>query len=164
VKRFRRNVARASGRHIGSDGLAGRSRNGRWAAVASAVVLVLLAACTEGTSGLVGPTWRWTNLTENAPLAHSDVADPDRYTLTLADDGSFQVRADCNTVAGTYVTDGDEITLSLGPSTLVACPEDSQADQFVGLLHTVSTFGVEGDELALHLADRAGTMRFEAAG
>jgi len=144
--------------------MVGRSRPGRRAAVASVLALVLLAACAGGTSGLVGPTWQWTNLTENAPLAHSEVADPGLYTLTLAADGSFQLKADCNTVLGTYVTDGDEITLSLGPSTLVACPEGSQADQFVSLLHTVSTFGVEGDDLALHLADQAGTMTFEAAG
>src|SRR5215470_7393176 len=87
----------------------------RWRpAVASLFALILLAACTGGTSGLVGPTWQWTFLTEHAPMAHSDVGDPGRYTLTLADDGSFQVKADCNTVAGTYVTDGDEITLTPG--------------------------------------------------
>jgi heat shock protein HslJ len=124
---------------------------------------VFLAACGEGTSGLVGPMWQWTNLTENAPLAHSDVADPSLYTLTLAADGSFQATADCNIVVGTYVTDGDEITLSPGPSTLAACPEGSLADQFVSLLHTVSTFTVDGNELVLNFADRAGTMRFEAA-
>jgi heat shock protein HslJ len=132
------------------------------AALVSIVALTLLASCREGTSGLVGPTWRWTNLTENAPLAHSEVSDPELYTLTLADDGSFRVRADCNTVLGTYVTDGDEITLSLGPATLAACPEGSLGDQFVNLLHTVSTFGVEGNDLALHLENEAGTMTFEA--
>jgi heat shock protein HslJ len=140
------------------------SRHRRRAAVASALALLLLAACGgEGTSGLVGPTWRWTNLTENAPLAHSEIADPDLYTLTLADDGTFQAKADCNAVLGMYETDGDELTLSPGPSTLVACPEGSQADQFVSLLHTVSTFAVDGNELSLDLDDRAGTMRFEAA-
>jgi heat shock protein HslJ len=130
---------------------------------ASALALVALAGCADGTSGLAGPAWEWTNLTENAPLAHSEVSDPALYTLTLADDGTFKARADCNTVLGTYVTDGDEITLSLGPSTLVACPEGSLADQFVSLLHTVSTFTVDGNDLALHLADQAGKMTFEAA-
>lgn len=143
--------------------MARRSRHGRRAALAGGLVLVLLPACVGGTTGLVGPTWEWTNLTENAPLAHSEVGDPERYTLTLADDGTFQVRADCNAVAGTFVTDGDEITLSLGPSTLVACPEGSEGDRFVSLLHTVSTFSVDGDALLLDLADRAGTMTFEAA-
>jgi heat shock protein HslJ len=141
----------------------GALAHSRRAAVVGIVALMLMASCGEGTSGLVGPTWRWTNLTENAPLAHSEVSDPGLYTLTLADDGSFRVRADCNTALGTYVTDGDEITLSLGPATLAACPEGSLADPFVSLLDTVSTFGVEGNDLALHLANAAGTMTFEAA-
>jgi heat shock protein HslJ len=121
-------------------------------------------SCGGGTSGLVGPTWQWTHLTENAPLAHSEVSDPHLYTLTLGDDGSFHVRADCNTVAGTFVTDGDEITLTLGPSTLVACPEGSLADQYVDLLHTVDAFSVQGTDLRLELADAAGTMGFTAEG
>ena len=102
-------------------------------------------------------------MTEHAPQAHTDVDDPDRYTLTLSDDGSFQANADCNTVGGTYVTDGDEITLSPGPSTLAACPEGSLADRFVSLLPTVSTFSVDEDDLDLHLDEQAGTMTFEAA-
>jgi heat shock protein HslJ len=97
-------------------------------------------------------------------LAHTPVSDPSRYTLTLADDGSFRLAADCNSVAGTYVTDGDEITMSFGPSTLVACPEGSQGDQFMSLLHTVDTFSIDGGDLTLHLADAAGTMRFTADG
>jgi heat shock protein HslJ len=96
-------------------------------------------------------------------MAHSEIDDPERYTLSLADDGSFQAKADCNNVSGTYVTDGDEITLSPGPSTLVACPEGSLGDQFVSLLHTVSSFSVGGNDLDLRLADQAGTMAFEAA-
>jgi heat shock protein HslJ len=143
--------------------MAGRSRHGRWTRIAGSLALVLLAACAEGTSGLVGPMWRWTNLTERAPLAHSEIDDPDRYTLTLADDGSFQAKADCNNVSGSFVTDGDEITLTPGPSTLVACPEGSLGDQFVSLLQTVSTFAVDGNDLILDLDDRAGTMTFEAA-
>ena len=148
---------------IVADTMRVQSCRARWRPVAAASVLVLFAACAAGTSGLVGPTWQWTNLTENAPLAHSDVPDPALYTLTLADDGSFQAKADCNTVLGTFLTDGDEITLTLGPSTLVECPEGSLSDQFVSLLHTVSTFAVQGNDLALHLANEAGHMTFGAA-
>src|SRR5262245_60381384 len=126
--------------------MAGGTRRAR-ALVACALAVSLLGACGGGTSGLVGPTWEWTRLTETAPLAHVDVPDPARYTLTFADDGSFQAVADCNTVAGTYETDDDGITLTLGPSTLVACPDDSLGDRYVALLHTVTTFGVGGDEL-----------------
>ena len=137
--------------------MGGGSRVGR---VALAVLALSLGACNGGTTGLVGPTWGWTRLTETAPLAHLEVPDPASYTLTFAEDGSFQAVADCNTVAGTYETDGDEITLVPGPSTLVACPEGSLGDRFVSLLHTVSTFAVDGDELTLHLEDAAGEMGF----
>jgi heat shock protein HslJ len=129
---------------------------------ASASALVLLAACSGGNSGLAGPTWRWTTLTENAPLVRSDVSDPGLYTLTLHDDGSFQAVADCNTVIGTFETAGDEITLSMGPSTLVACPEGSRSDEYINLLRSVSSFNVEGDALSLYLANAAGRLAFTA--
>ena len=105
--------------------MGGGSRFGR--AALAVLALSLVGACDGGTAGLVGPTWEWTRLTEAAPLAHLEVPDPGRYTLTFADDGSFQAVADCNTVAGTYETDGDGITLEPGPSTLVACPDGRSA-------------------------------------
>ena len=131
--------------------------------IGCALVCWLVGACGEGTAGLIGRTWRWTALTEDAPLAHSEVSTPDLYTLTFSDDGSFRAQADCNTVAGTFVTDGHEITISPGPSTLVACPEGSLADRYVSLLHTVSTFSVDGDDLTLRFEDDAGKMMFAAA-
>src|SRR5262249_53167784 len=149
---------------IGSLGPEARSGRGGRLAILSALAFTALVSCGGGTTGLVGPTWQWTHLTENAPLAHTEGSDPHLYTLTLRDDGAFQARADCNTVSGTFVTDGDEITLSVGPSTLVACPEGSKADQFVDLLQTVDAFSVDGTDLALRLTDAAGTMGFTAEG
>ncbi|HJR96935.1 MAG TPA: META domain-containing protein [Actinomycetota bacterium] len=128
----------------------------------SASALVLLAACDGGTSGLAGPTWRWTTLTENAPLVRSDVADPSRYTLTLREDGSFQAVADCNTVNGTFETSDDEITLSMGASTLAACPEGSRSDEYINLLRSVSSYNVDGDHLSLYLSNAAGRLAFTA--
>jgi heat shock protein HslJ len=87
---------------------------------------------------------------------------PGSYTLTLRDDGSFQAVADCNTVNGTFETSGDEITLSLGASTLVACPEGSRSDEYIDLLGSVSSFNVDGDALRLYLSNAAGRMAFTA--
>ena len=143
--------------------MGGRSFLRRLILPASAAALGLLAACAGGTtSGLEGPTWRWTTLTENAPFARTDVADPGSYTLTLRDDGSFQAVADCNTVNGTFETSGDEITFSLGASTLVACPEGSRSDEYIDLLASVSSFNVDGDDLRLYLSNAAGRMAFTA--
>jgi heat shock protein HslJ len=43
--------------------------------------------------------------------------------------------------------------LQLGPSTLVSCPPDSQADQFLAGLGQVATFAVTGNNLELRLQD-----------
>lgn len=128
------------------------------------LVLALLAACGHGNRGLVGPTWQWTHATEFAPFAHTDVADPSLYTVTFAGDGSVHVKADCNIVRGTYVTSGQDITLTLGPSTRAACPEGSLGDRFVGLLHTASTFRVESNGLTIRLKNDGGRMTFSRAG
>jgi len=122
----------------------------------------LLSACGQGTRGLTGSTWRWTHATEFAPFAHTDVADPSLYTLSFARDGTLAIKADCNTMHGTYVTKGQDITLALGPSTLVACQGGSLGDRFVDLLHTASMFRVESHGLTLRLENDAGRMTFDA--
>ena len=45
-------------------------------------------------------TWQWAELTENDPAAQSLVPDPENYTLTFWDDGSFSFKADCNSGSG----------------------------------------------------------------
>ena len=74
----------------------------------------------------------------------------------------MQVQADCNQVGGTYTTSGNNLTLRLGPSTLVACPPDSQADQFLADLNQVSTYLVNNSNLELGLTP-GGRMLFGAA-
>ncbi len=47
----------------------------------------------------------------------------------------------CNRISGTYAVSGSSLTFKLGPSTLMACPEDvmKQADDFTkGLSETAS--------------------------
>lgn len=151
------------------DGVARTQAGARWLrtrafVLATVLALGALTGCAGGTTGLVGPTWRWTHATEFGPYGASDVSDPSRYTLALDGDGSVHVKADCNTVRGTYETDGDEITLSLGPSTRAACPDGSLGDRFVELLHTVARFSVDGDDLTLRLENVGGTMTLSAEG
>jgi heat shock protein HslJ len=130
------------------------------------VALVLaMAGCSSGSSSsdLVGPSWQWTHLSENQPKHQSVVPDPQNYTLTLADDGTFQAKADCNNVSGTYTTSGSTLTLKPGPSTLAACGPNSLDAQYVSLLHAVSSYSVDGSDLTLQLAADAGDMGFTKA-
>jgi heat shock protein HslJ len=130
------------------------------AIVALAIAAGATGCGSDADSGLVGATWEWTALSENAPKHQSVVPEPENYTITFSEDGNFQAKADCNQLAGTYTEDGDSLTIEPGPMTLVACPPESLSDQYVALLGTVSSFAVDGKELTLQLGQDAGEMQF----
>jgi heat shock protein HslJ len=110
---------------------------------------------------LVGPTWRWVR-SEYSDTA-VDVNEPDGYTITFLPDGALGIRADCNRIGGTYLAPGDaELTLRLGPSTLVACPPGSQADVFTRDLNNVRSYVFSAGNLVFNLSADAGNMIFEA--
>jgi heat shock protein HslJ len=79
------------------------------------------------------------------------VTDPTRYTIEFQTQSMLQIRADCNQVGGTYTASGSNVTLHLGPSTLVSCPPDSQADQFLADLVRVMTYAIDGSNLEFGL-------------
>ena len=122
-----------------------------------------LGACSSAASGLTGATWQWSHLSENNPKHQSVVPDPASYTITFDADGHFQARADCNQVSGSYTTNGSSITLTVGPTTLVACPPGSLGDQYVALLQQVAGYSIDGTNLTLLLENDAGEMGFVQA-
>jgi len=123
----------------------------------------LLAACSGGSS-LTGKTWQLTAVTEQTPAFQGVVpaAEQANYTITFATDGTYSGRADCNSIAGTYTTSGsDGITINAGPSTLMACPDDSFGPIFAHALTTATTWKIANDQLTLSRADGA-TLTFAA--
>src|SRR6187431_343842 len=120
--------------------------------------LLLFAFVNRGPDAgtLTGPTWQLAAITGQAPAYQGVVpaAEQSRYTIAFGDDGSYIAKADCNSVAGTYELDRrDGITITLGPSTLVACPDGSYGNLFAHALGTVTTWAIAGDELTLTTAD-----------
>jgi heat shock protein HslJ len=80
-----------------------------------------------------------------------------RYAIEFADDGTFSARADCNILLGTFTVEGsDGITLTPGPSTLVACRDGSYGSLFAHALSAVTTWSLEEYELTLTTADGGG--------
>ena len=112
---------------------------------------------------LTGTTWEWV---ETVGATESvAVADPTRYAITFNEDGSAAIKADCNTVLGTYTTAEDgTLTVMLGPSTLMACPEDSQAAPFLAGLAAAASYSFDGSDLLIAQAADAGTLHLRAAG
>jgi len=119
-------------------------------------------AVTPGTpERLTQTAWRWIR-SEYSDDSVTRVANPNNYTVTFHPDGTLAIRADCNQVAGTYVaTASSQLTLRLGPTTLVACPPGSQADTFTRDLMNVVTYVFSGENLVMNMRLDAGNMIFE---
>lgn len=107
--------------------------------------------------------WEWVSTTDQAQGA-IPVSDPSRYVILFSEDGKANILADCNTVLATYTTDGSSISILPGPSTLAACPPDSQADQFLTQLTDAAIYFIDGGNLYLDLPADGGTMRFVPQG
>ena len=108
-------------------------------------------------TGLSDTPWQWAS-TRHADGTTTTVAEPARYTLAFQARGTLNIRADCNTVLGTYSVNGSSLTIQLGPSTLVGCPPDSQADQFVADLSQVVSYTLAQGNLQLGLRAPGGQM------
>jgi heat shock protein HslJ len=112
---------------------------------------------------LGGTVWQWQSF-QSMDGSDTSVNDPSRYTLEFLPDGRLAIGADCNRATGQYNREGSGLTIALGPSTLAACPDDSQADDFLRYLEDVASFVIEDNTLYLNLRVDAGTMVFTPAG
>jgi heat shock protein HslJ len=94
-------------------------------------VVVLLTGCGGGSGGssIVGVLWEWNGLQETHPAHLSAVPDPQNYLLLLNKDGSFEAKADCNQLHGTYTLSGGNLTLTHGPMTMAQCAPSSLSDK-----------------------------------
>jgi heat shock protein HslJ len=109
------------------------------------------------TAQFPGGAWQWQS-TQHADGSSVVAADPSRYTVTFQPDGRLTIRADCNTVLGSYTVSGAALQIQLGPSTLVGCPPDSQADQFTADLARVTGYALAGENLQLKLGSTGDQM------
>jgi len=131
--------------------------------ISSLILITILSACgTQQPAGdFIDSTWQWASLFENEPASQSVVPNPENYTLTLNNDGSMNIQADCNMVSGSYSVDGNSFTLVLGPSTMAFCGEESLDLMFNELLSKVENYTIENDQLVLNLKNDAGKMTFK---
>jgi heat shock protein HslJ len=107
--------------------------------------------------GLVGPNWKWTELIETGP---SLVPSPESYTIQFFEDLSLNLVADCNEGGGTYLVDGNQLSLNLDALSLAACGPESLSDQYIAILGQVVSFERDGERLILYLAEGAGQAVF----
>lgn len=111
---------------------------------------------------LVGSSWRLVR------IARADGGEVrpgigETHTLALMPEGRYGGQAHCNRFGGGYtLAGGDAIAFGDAATTLMACPEPSTADAYLGALGAATRFERAGDALALHTADGR-TLHFEPA-
>lgn len=123
---------------------------------------VPVVAAPPANLGLTDIPWEWVGTTSPSGLA--PVGDPSRYIILFNTDGTANIKADCNSVHATYTTDGSSISITPGPSTMAACPPDSQDAQFMNQLSNAAIYFIDGGNLYIDLFADAGTMRFVPQG
>lgn len=117
----------------------------------------------EAGPSLTGITWQWNSLT--TPVGEIVTPpDPSLYTILFnepeGDQGTAEILADCNDVGATYIVEGDSIDITLGPSTLAACGEESLDQLFLSSLEEAAIYFFQDGDLYLDLFIDSGTMRF----
>ncbi len=130
-------------------------------AVAGVGAIAMSGAQAQDAPMLTGTVWelqriQYNNDTEAVPT------DPSRYTIEFFEDGNVGVMADCNVVRGTYDPDSTEF-ISLGASTLAACPPDSIDNEYKQGLENAAIYFFEDGNLYMDLFADAGTMMFAPA-
>ena len=125
----------------------------------------LVGSTLEEVPSIVDVLWHWERFEDTrGPAWDVTVADPQKYTLRLLPDGTFQVKADCNTGSGAYTLARSSITLMVGPVTRAACPPESLSNTFLTRLGEVVTYVLHEGKLVLNLKIDGGNMVFAQAG
>jgi heat shock protein HslJ len=116
------------------------------------LLLLPLAACGDDDDGGSGdaadlPGTDWTL----ASLGSDEVPDDVSATLSFHTDGTFSGSAGCNGIGGTWEGDGDELTLTVGPMTAMACEEPIMQVEigFVQAMSDTRSFSMDDDTLEL---------------
>ena len=130
-------------------------------AIVLAVLALALVGCGSKEPELVGTTWTWQEFQDTADEANIKVSDPKDYTLTLQEDGTAAIKADCNQVIWSYEQESSSLTFNtMGPSTLAACGEDSLDQVYLERLGNTATFVLDEGKLHLNLMYDSGNMVF----
>ena len=103
--------------------------------------------------------WEWVSTTDPAQGTVA-VNDPSRYVILFKEDGTAYIKADCNNILGAYTINGNNISIELGPTTMVACPEDTMDSTFKQQLDQINSYFITGGDLYMEMPADSGTMHF----
>jgi heat shock protein HslJ len=116
----------------------------------------------SGIADIMGVIWMWQELT-SASGESLVVDNPTQYEFMLLPTGTIRVKADCNNGSGTYMTDGDSISIEVLTLTRAACAPDSLSDEFIQALNLATAYRIDGNTLILSVGETGDTMTFSLA-
>ncbi len=108
---------------------------------------------------LTSSVWKWQQSADNTGQTWTS-PNPANYTLQFNADGTLSVKVDCNSGSGTYQADESKLTMTLGATTLMACPPPTLDTIFQQQLGKVVAYGFDGDSLILLWQADGGSMKF----
>lgn len=110
-------------------------------------------------AALTAAPWSWQQTQMNDGALFRP-AKPEQYQLRFLPDGTLAIQADCNRAHAQYRLEESRLHLELGPTTLMACGDDSLGDRFLTQLGGVSLVFVQDGQLFIDLKFDSGTMKF----
>ena len=115
-----------------------------------------------GENGWQNVTWKWTKVTDKAAGTETTVPDPSIYTILFKEDGTFEGKADCNNISGSYSQENGGFFIKVETSTRAFCGEESLDQQYLSLLGSVVAGGpASATDFALETAGGAQRMEFK---
>ena len=87
-------------------------------------------------------------------------------TAAFGEDGTLSGSAGCNNYSAGYEVDGNNISIGLPISTMMACAEPAgimeQEQEYLTALPTAATYQITGDRLEMRTAEGSIAASFEA--
>lgn len=113
---------------------------------------------------IIGPVWQWVRTQYSNDTALTSPADTPGYRFQMRQDGTIQVRADCNRGGGSFILNGRSLAITITHTTRAACPEGSLGDTFIRDLNRTGGLSLKDGRLFLGLKYDSGTMEFREGG
>jgi len=117
-----------------------------------------------GEQKIIGPVWQWVTTRYNNDTVFTRSADAAGYTLQMKQDGTIEIRGDCNRGGGSFTMNGRKLIIAITHTTRAACPEGSQEDLFIRDLNRTSGYSLKNGTLYLDLQYDSGTMELREVG
>lgn len=120
---------------------------------------------TISTDKIINTEWQWAGFQQsNNSEKKTTVPDPENYTLAFFSDGTYYIKADCNSGSGNYTLEGNSLTFGPATITLIACESDSMDSEYLALLSDVQSAAFENGQLVLYSQNAGDRMFFNNGG